>query len=172
MQRISLLLLILLGLDSGCARFAAIEVIPSGCVNPASSVCPSSGSSPDSHILELQLYQLKDQVAPCKLDYGAFREGADKDLDLLKGQLADPQRKDLVRRVEEIEAAKSKVLAKWMMLPATQFVLAVAVGRTPGKNSIRLLTKERAVQGMTFYIRGTDLCLVNSCENSMEAQCP
>ena len=171
MRQIGLFFLFLLALESGCVRSAAIEVIPSGCVNPASGSCPSSGPVLDSRILEVRLYQLKDPVAPCKLDYSVFSEGTDKDFDLLKAQLADPQRKELVRRVEQIEAAKSKPLAKLTLLPATQYVLAVAVGRKRGRNSIRLVSKARAAQGLTFYIRGTDLCLATSCENSLEEQC-
>ena len=171
MRQIGLLFSLLLALGTGCTRFSTIEVIPSGCVNPASGNCPSSGPVLDSRILELRLYQLKEAVAPCKLDYNVFSDGMDKDFDLLKAQLADPQRKDRVRRVEQIEAAKSKLLARLELLSTTNFLLAVAVGRNRGKNSIRLISKERATEGLTFYIRGTDLCLVSSCESSMEEQC-
>ncbi len=163
-----------LGLGSGCAHFATIEVVPSGCVNPAGSVCPSSGNAPDSRILELRLYQLKDVVDPCKLDYNAFVDAPDKDFDLLKSQLADPQRKEAVRRIEQIEAAKTKPLARWALLPETRYLLAVAVGRTRGKNSLRMIAREDLLRhrGLTVYIRGTNLCLANTCENSMEEQCP
>ena len=125
----------LLGLGSGCVHFAAIEVVPSGCVNPAGGVCPVSGNAADSRILELRLYQLKDVVPACQLDYGAFVDAQDKDVDVLKSQLADPQRKESVRRIEQLEANKSRPLARWALLPETSYVLAVAVGRTRGKNS-------------------------------------
>lgn len=172
MRRVSLLLSTLLGLGSGCTQFARLEVNPSGCVNPASGVCPSSGSAPDSRILELRLYQLKDQVPVCKLDISAFADAPDKDFDLLKSALADPQHKDTVRQIEQIEASKSKALAKWPLLPTTRYVLAVAIGRKREKNTVRLIARERLTQGAVIYVRGTNLCFEGSCENSLEEQCP
>lgn len=165
-------LVVLTGHSLGCTHFVQIDVNPSGCVNPAGGVCPSSGSAPDSRILELRMYQLKDSVAVCKLDLNAFSEGPDKDLDLLKGALADAQRKDVVRQIEQIEASKSKPLARWPLLAKTRYILAVAIGRTRGKNTIRLISRERITQGAVLYVRGTNLCLEGSCENSMEEQCP
>lgn len=172
MRRVRLLLLTLLELGAGCTQFARLEVNPSGCINPASGVCPSSGNAADSRILELRLYQLKAEVPVCKLDMNAFSDGSDKDLDLLKSALADAQHKDVARQIEQVEASKSKPLAKWPLHPDTQYILAVAVGRTRGKNSVRLLPRDKVTRGRVIYIRGTNLCLASSCENSLEEECP
>jgi hypothetical protein len=171
-RRVSLILLSLFGLGAGCAQFAKLDVKPSGCINPASSVCPSGGSAADSRILELRLYQLKELVAPCKLDINAFVEGPDKDLDLLKSALVEVKDKAVVRQIEQIEASKSRPLAKWRLQSDTKYVLAVAIGRTRGKNTIRILSRDRVAQGTAIYVHGTNLCFDNSCENSMEEQCP
>lgn len=172
MRQVILLLFAVLGLGAGCVQFARLELSPSGCVNPASGVCPSSGGAPDSRILELRLYQLKEVVDPCKLEFGAFVDGADKDLDLLKSALADGQHKDVARQIEQVEASKSKQLARWPLHPETRYVLAVAVGRGRSKNTIRILPREKLTQGATIYVRGTNLCLFNRCESSLEEECP
>ncbi|HRI49096.1 MAG TPA: hypothetical protein PLW65_02865 [Pseudomonadota bacterium] len=172
MRRWRLLLATLCFVAAGCVQFAQLEVNPSGCVNPASGICPSSGGSPDSRILELRLYQLKAAILPCKLDVNALVDGPDKDMDLLKNVLADGQRKDVARQIEQIEASKSKKLARWPLLPETRYILAVAVGRSRGKNTVRLLAREQATQGAIIYVRGTNLCFNGSCETSLEEQCP
>lgn len=170
LRRVSLFFISLLGLGAGCTQFAKLEVNPSGCVNPASSICPSSGSAADSRILELRLYQLKAPVQPCKLDINAFVD--EKDIDLLKSALVESKEKTEFRQIEQIEASKSKPLAKWKLQSDAKYVLAVAIGRTRGKNTVRILSRERVTQGTTIYVRGTNLCFDGSCENSIEEQCP
>lgn len=172
MRRWRLVLATLCWLGAGCVQFVQLEVNPSGCVNPASGVCPSGGGAPDSRILELRLYQLKTAILPCKLDINALVDGPDKDMDLLKSVLADGQRKDVTRQIEQIEASKSKQLARWALLPETRYILAVAIGRSRGKNTVRLISRERASQNPVIYVRGTNLCLNGSCETSLEEQCP
>jgi hypothetical protein len=171
-HRVSLFLLTLLGLSTSCTQFAHLEIRPGGCINPAGGVCPTSGDAADSRILELRLYQLKDMVPVCKLDLNAFTDGSDKDLDLLKAALADAQHKDVVRQIEQVEAKKSRALAKWQLHPDTKYILAVALGLSKEKNSVRLLKKSDVTDGAIIYIRGNSLCLVGSCETSMEEQCP
>jgi uncharacterized protein with PhoU and TrkA domain len=157
---------------TGCTQLARIEVSPSGCVNPAGGQCPVSGSAPDSRILELRLYQLKEVVDPCRLDLAAFVDGGDQELDVLKSALADSQHKELVRRVEQVEASKSKALARWPLQPATRYILAVAAGRRRDKNTFRVLPRELFLDGAVLYVRGTNLCVAGSCESTIEEQCP
>ena len=154
----------------GCTSYAVLAVEPGGCVNPASGLCPSSGVASDSRILEMRLYQLKEAVQVCKLDFNAFLDG--KDLDVLKAALADTQRLDLTRKTEFIEQGKSRVLSPWQMLPQTRFVLAVAVGRSRSKNSMRQMMASQLTSETQVHVRGTDLCLVRPCEINMESECP
>lgn len=168
LQALSLPLLLLL--SGGCTRYAKLVAEPSDCVNPASGLCPTSGSAGDSRILEVRFYQLKQVVDPCKLDLNAFLDG--KDLDLLKSVLTDPQRIDMVRKSEYVEQLKSRPLAPWQLLPGTHYVLAVAFGRLRTKNSVRLLAAEQLTDGMTVHVRGTDLCMMRPCGTSLETECP
>lgn len=167
---VPLSLLLLCSVGSGCTRFAMLVVEPGGCVNPASGLCPSSGVAGDSRVLEVRFYQLKEAVQVCKLDFNAFLDG--KDLDVLKAALTDTQRLDLVRRTEFLEQGKSRMLAPWELLPSTRFVLAVALGRSRSKNSMRQMAAGQITSETKVYAKGTDLCLVRPCEVSMESECP
>ena len=157
---VPLSLLLLCSVGSGCTRFAMLVVEPGGCVNPAS----------DSRVLEVRFYQLKEAVQVCKLDFNAFLDG--KDLDVLKAALTDTQRLDLVRKTEFLEQGKSRMLAPWELLPSTRFVLAVALGRSRSKNSMRQMAAGQITSETKVYAKGTDLCLVRPCEVSMESECP
>lgn len=157
-------------MGTGCTRYAVLAVEPGGCVNPASGLCPSSGVAGDSRILEVRFYQLKDAVQVCKLDFNAFLDG--KDLDVLKAALADTQRLDLTRKTEFLEQGKSRVLSPWQLLPQTRYVLAVAVGRSRSKNSMRQMMASQLTSETQVHVRGTDLCLVRPCEINMESECP
>jgi len=154
----------------GCHRYALLAVEPGSCVNPASGLCPSSGTAGDSRVLEVRFYQLKEPVQVCKLDFNAFLDG--KDLDILKAALTDTQRLDLIRKTEFLEQDKSRTLAPWELLPNTRFVLAVALGRSRSKNSMRQMAAGQITSETRIYARGTDLCLVRPCEVSMASECP
>lgn len=167
---IPLSLLVLCVIASGCTRFARLAVDPGGCVNPASGLCPSNGAAGDSRILEVRFYQLKEPVQVCKLDFNAFLDG--KDLDVLKSALADTQQLDLVRKTEFLEQGKSRTLSAWRLFPSTRFVLAVALGRSRSKNSLRQMAASQITSETHVYVRGTDLCLVRPCEINMESECP
>ena len=169
--RLFSLLLGLCGVVSvSCTRYAVLAVEPGGCVNPASGLCPSSGVAGDSRILEVRFYQLKEAVQVCKLDFNAFLDG--KDLDVLKAALADTQRLDVTRKTEFLEQGKSRVLSPWQLLPQTRYVLAVAVGRSRSKNSMRQMLASQLTRETQVHVRGTDLCLVRPCEINMESECP
>lgn len=166
--RVGLLGLALLG--GGCTRWARLAVAPGGCVNPASGSCPSSGQARDSRILEVRFYQLKEQILVCKLDLNAFLDG--KDVDVLKAVLSDPQRLDIVRKIEFFEQSKSRLIAPIEILPSTQYVLAVAMGLRRSKNSLRLIPAPALSDETPLFIRGTDLCLFRPCEINIETECP
>jgi hypothetical protein len=120
--------------------------------------------------LEVRFYQLKEQILVCKLDLNAFLDG--KDVDVLKAVLSDPQRLDIVRKIEFFEQSKSRLIAPIEILPSTQYVLAVAMGLRRSKNSLRLIPAPALSDETPLFIRGTDLCLFRPCEINIETECP
>lgn len=166
MHRLSMAALLCLG----CAGTARLNVQAAACINPASGQCRPGDDATDSRIMEIRLYQLKQRIEPCPLDWNGIAEN--KDLDLLKQALTDPQRVDLVRRIEQLTPRESRKLSPWGILKDTRYVLAVAVGRGRTRNTVRLLPISKLARERTLYVRGYDLCIDNSCEFSLEAECP
>lgn len=155
---------------SSCAFTTTVEVKPSDCVNPTASDC--SGATNESRILEVRLYQLKQSVDPCKLDIEAFAAG--KDLESLKSALVQTQCSDALRWIFKVTAGESRNVGSWEILKETRYVLAVALGRGRSRNTIRLITVDRARAGRKFptlYFKGYDICLNQPCDANMEVEC-
>ncbi len=156
----------------GCSFMATVEVKPSDCINPTASGC--SGAANESRILEVRLYQLKQQVDPCQLDLDVFTGG--KDLEVLKSSLIETPRSDVVRWVFNVAAGESRNAGSWQIQKDTQYVLAVAVGRGKSKNTIQLIPRERLRSSRghfpTLYFKGHDICINQPCDVYLEARCP
>jgi len=156
---------------AGCHLLVHVETKPSDCINPPAGDC--TGAANESRILDVRLYQLKQEVDPCTLDLESFAQG--KDLEILKSSLAETERKEPLQLPFTVTANTPQSLGTWEIGKDTRYVLAVAIGRGRSRNSARLIPIERLQSEWKFptlYFRGYDICLNQLCnDHTVEAQC-